>query len=581
MQNFKDAIKIIICVFLALPQAQGRISVSPTQALELFPIDRERISKEFYTFAHDDSPGSLQHLIRRNLSEAKQKIAERKKSENIAKTNRWGSGGLSSVTQNILMMYIQTLVIASAETMKANQNSDEPKLKMTEIMSAMTAQMVDGFELYLGTMGSTVLGGAGMVGIDKSMQATSWLTQALSEAKVVAQTAATQAGGSVFRDLIRSGGISFITFVGWEASVQLFEEAKRSIAQENRIEGFILDEIRVSDILKREGTDLQKALFGKIMVRMLEIMTFEREELAQQWLFNTWRFKIMTGEFVTNVAVFSAAAYATGVVAAAGYGMGAGMVGGPAGVALGLIIGTAFGLTVMTVAGVVTYLIPQSWKDNITLELQALRYASNRTQHQEWRIKQHLHYQPDNISSEYVRANIKKWAESREAAATATFDSIAKHLGMQSYMKNSAKPTKELSETVLKEVEWRLRRLIEDYKSDADKMADFYVQMQTKQANSGMTTPDESYTREVLMCETARLNRLAHKYELLYKALMAGPMNQLKTVMNRILPDNMQSRLENEETLFKLKSAGELYLIGMNSIGASERQLFEELPCAQ
>jgi hypothetical protein len=110
-------------------------------------------------------------------------------------------------------------------------------------------------------------------------------------------------------------------------------------------------------------------------------------------------------------------------------------------------------------------------------------------------------------------------------------------------------------------------------------MAELYQDLRTKYQTTGKTTMSQSETREVLMCETARLNRMQYKFKLLYQALMAGPLNQLKERISPLLPESLRPETYSEGDLAKLKSTAELYLAAINAVGISDQKLFQELPC--
>src|SRR5690606_10390473 len=105
-----------------------------------------------------------------------------------------------------------------------------------------------------------------------------------------------QVSRGFLHQLLMSGAVSFVTFVGWEAGSQLWKEALFQIedadvepASKLRMTGLL------GQLLTLRWGNEDVRLFGKIMWKAFEIATFQKPHLSKDWVYNTWRLRLATG----------------------------------------------------------------------------------------------------------------------------------------------------------------------------------------------------------------------------------------------------------------------------------------------
>lgn len=181
-------------------------------------------------------------------------------------------------------------------------------------------------------------------------------------------------GETLLAQLISSGIHSFIIFIGWELGGQLVTESCNMVAVEYAGKQGMMNcddendqygECTMNDESKEKVRDIHKRCLGvwtllykaissnghddysedrEILGQALENMWsifWEKKELRDRWLYNTWRLRMAKGDFLAIVMLMSTA----GVVGHA--------VGAPAGAAAGAYVGSAVCPIVGTIAGVV------------------------------------------------------------------------------------------------------------------------------------------------------------------------------------------------------------------------------------
>lgn len=161
----------------------------------------------------------------------------------------------------------------------------------------------------------------------------------------------------IFKQLVQSGIASFITFLGWELGTQLWQQSLYMLPTQQEYTAAQNLKLVLGDLFSQKVLDPSSALLiNKIFANMGRIL-FEDSDLRNNWLYNTWRLKIATGEFATLVtAMVSASVAGTAIFP------GAGTLGG-------LMFGIA--------GGTLALFIPQKTKDSITTGLQEVRLRLN------------------------------------------------------------------------------------------------------------------------------------------------------------------------------------------------------------
>lgn len=158
----------------------------------------------------------------------------------------------------------------------------------------------------------------------------------------------------IFKRLIASGMGTLITFIGWEIGGQLFNEAAMSFEDEEdfqKVESLghlIRDAHKDGFSPDSKNTQLLKQLIGS-----MKNILFKDADLRSKLLYNAWRHRIATGEFVTLVTAMATAST-----------LGSALFPGA-----GTIVGIMFGLT----GGVIAILAPEEFTSTLTSYLKEAR----------------------------------------------------------------------------------------------------------------------------------------------------------------------------------------------------------------
>lgn len=269
--------------------------------------------------------------------------------------------------QTVFLIWIIAGVEAYRQHVKLNPVSDD-KFDV-KLLGMIFDKLINDMELVSGMAGAsaTTLG----------------LSKPLAEMQAIIQS---QVSKEFFRQLLVSGAMSFVTFVGWEAGSQLWKEAVNQVSDSEysraeklrffdvlgalipeksiEVKGSSFRELENSSMARydqvRKQQDLK--LFFKVLWKGFEILSFQKPDLTGEWIYNTWRNRIATGEFLTLVT-----GMVTGGTVAGSLVPGAGNV---AGFFLGLAGGVA--------GGILTIAIPESWKHPITKSIRNQRLSYNK-----------------------------------------------------------------------------------------------------------------------------------------------------------------------------------------------------------
>lgn len=158
----------------------------------------------------------------------------------------------------------------------------------------------------------------------------------------------------MLQKLLVSGAGSFVTFVGWEAGAKLWEDATLLLPAEDI---GIAKKLRFIEIMSGGGTEEQRRVFTALLGNAFGILTWADPEVSKFWIYNTWRHRIATGQFVTML---------TSMVVA-------GTVAGSLAPGAGNFVGFCFGVVGGLVGGVIAIFLPRSVKQPITDGLRRMR----------------------------------------------------------------------------------------------------------------------------------------------------------------------------------------------------------------
>ncbi len=187
----------------------------------------------------------------------------------------------------VLMEVLAGVEIVKEEYLRAKTEGRPMDRKAIERTALIASEkLVTGGGIWMSLLGSHV--------IEKSAHVPIQILQKLA-----------QSSGSrgILIKLLSSGIISFISFTGWEAGSQLWEEATLLIEDEsdyNRSKNLalLLAEAPVNSESRR--------VLGKVISNAKDILLGD-DALRTEWIYNTWRLRIATGNFVTMVSAMTTA----------------------------------------------------------------------------------------------------------------------------------------------------------------------------------------------------------------------------------------------------------------------------------
>lgn len=169
-----------------------------------------------------------------------------------------------------------------------------------------------------------------------------------------------QGARASFIESLKKTTLTTAAFMGWDAGAQLWKEATYLLDNQDEfnragsiwgtgrgaLSAFLFS--TQSDIQDKKDLALAKKMFSNIF-----LVAFFSQELRSEWLNNTWRTRIMTGNFVT---------YLTSIISA-------GSIGAKIYPGGGAVAGFMFGLVGATFA----LILPSHIKDDLTVAMQIIR----------------------------------------------------------------------------------------------------------------------------------------------------------------------------------------------------------------
>lgn len=283
---------------------------------------------------------SAQQLI--STSETSlQKIYHKSPALKVLTTKSGGAlKAMSHPTQTMMLIWI----LAAVETYRQQNHLgplNESKFD-SQMMLEIADVLVNDLELYSGMVGASV--------------AAAPLAKAFQELRVVLENKISR---RLFVEFIHSGAVSFVTFVGWEASSQLWKEAIFHLP-ENQISA--AESLRFMDLMTGRASKEHRTVFTNILKNVFHIFTLERPDQARDWIYNTWRLRLATGEFLTLVTGMVGGSVAAGSLLAPG-----------AGTLAGFFVGSLGGL----IGGGLTLLLPEELKASMTKGVRNVRSGYN------------------------------------------------------------------------------------------------------------------------------------------------------------------------------------------------------------
>lgn len=227
----------------------------------------------------------------------------------------WVLGGVEAVRQNAKMSPLQ---------------DQSQKASSVEMVVRVGDHMINSFDLF-----------AGMAGASTSSLLLAKPIQTLNE---LISSKVTQ---PILKSLLTSGASSFVTFVGWEVGAKLWEQSILLLEAKD-IE--TAKSLRFTEIMRGGGSVEERRVFKEMVSNAFSILTWADPEVSNAWIYNTWRHRVLTGEFVTMLSSMVAA----------------GVVAGSLAPGAGTLVGFCFGLAGGLAGGFAAILLPHSAKQPVT-----------------------------------------------------------------------------------------------------------------------------------------------------------------------------------------------------------------------
>ncbi len=271
----------------------------------------------------------------------------------------------------------------------------------------------------------------------------------------------------IFVNLIQSGIMSLIYFVGFQACAQLWKDARLMLDPQDFDKSERIWSMGFKALIDTANSDNKsdEARITRLMIGNIAKILFFDDELRENWFYNTWRLSIANGRFVTLVTgIITATAVGTTIFPGAG-----------------TLLGFMFALT----GAVAAAALPASFTEKITFKLKDTRIAFSRFEahQQNWRLKNLVDaYSNKNFfwqlvsSRKEITKSIELLRRTREHVTTAYIEEIyLASTNIQKYTHELAVATTHRRTNRIKETKGLLEGQIRYRNQVLKKMASFYV----------------------------------------------------------------------------------------------------------
>ncbi|MFH1263922.1 MAG: hypothetical protein V1495_10840 [Pseudomonadota bacterium] len=253
----------------------------------------------------------------------------------------------------VFLMVISGAAVAQQEIhYKRIRGEKVDASELAEICWMVAGQVLDGGSTWFGIGGGTLFG--------------KLFGKPLEYLRVLMSNGAAR---GIFRNLLASGIQSIIIFVGWDLGIELWEEARGMLTD---LEDYKISEGMWTGAIATAGSlfvkhpppyvQRKRRVFLQILSNIGVILSND-EGRRNQWIYNTWRLKTATGEFVTMVAAMTTAGYLGGMIGSNIY---------PG-------WGTAIGIGFSMAGAMAAINLPQQAKDLVTLGIKKARLIWDET----------------------------------------------------------------------------------------------------------------------------------------------------------------------------------------------------------
>ena len=242
------------------------------------------------------------------------------------------------------------------------------------------------------------------------VSATAFATVSQKPAEVLTKLLADPVARKRLSQVISSSIVSSIAFLGWELGAQLWTEASLLIedqADYQRLQsafGMGKGAFRALLTTQPSESDANDLRIARMMVSNVMTILFYDRNLLGQWFNNTWRLKVMTGEFTTFLGLTLAGSAIGSTILPIG----------------GTFVGFMFGFTAALA-------VPHSVNDSISFGYKRVRaaHAKTRLNSADYYLGQALSAEvPDQAKQKQVNDVLVSRGQTREAAITASIEQI-------------------------------------------------------------------------------------------------------------------------------------------------------------
>ena len=320
----KISLRILLAISFALPINAIAKPLSPQELIDLSHLASAYGSSK----TSEASKERLKRLPSNNMAQA---------SAGSRLSDTLGRQGQALV----LMMIIAGVEVVHQEIKRAKLRNESVNYEQTFSLSGQAAeQILSGGGTWLS------IAGAGVV------------TPFSKKPIVILETLLKDAGAhDILRSLLQSGICSLVAFGGWDLGGQLWDEARELITDDTdyTLAGHMGSVAlgSLTDIFSNSGGNQNDVRVLKIMTANIARILFLDNDLRNLWLYNAWRLRIATGDFVTMVSSM----------------VGAGAIGTAIFPGAGTLAGLCFGVA----GGTLALFVPTPVKDEITDGLDVFR----------------------------------------------------------------------------------------------------------------------------------------------------------------------------------------------------------------
>ncbi|MBY0472313.1 hypothetical protein K2X30_14195 [bacterium] len=325
---------------------------------------------------------------------------------------------------------------------------------------------------------------------------------------------------SFFVSFLKSAIASYATFVGWEAGGQLWEEARELLVNDDDYEKSRYLWSNLGKALRYQSKERSFAfqpeelrVLKLMFVNISDILIFD-SELRNNWLYNTWRLRILTGEF----SVFLSMIVGT--------------------TSLGTVLfpgaGTLGGLGFGILGGVLSLFVSQDFKNNVTdLFVDARKVGSGFGEANSIaRIQADFHL---NAPLEKLSRHIRELQNARESYASLSMEKIFRlHVRRLVFMGNIDIAERAGNLSPIPELQFEIQRLNNNMMKEFESLTSFYYRRVEILFQIGRNTNSHPI-RFQLEQAAVQGNFSALVFSEMQRALLYGQYDSLATLAVRLL----------------------------------------------